>query len=268
VAAVVVQPSATLAGPQGPELLYPPDGTSDTVIDLIWKWGRALGADEWFELQIWPDVPNPKPEVYAWLQEGRQRVTAATFMPGKYFWRVIVVKGKEEKRSAELSPFSLTWSFIITRPSTKGGLTPTCLPTCGPPCPTATISPTPTRTPWWWWQTPVVRTRTPTRTRTSTATALPQPTPTGTLLPVTPTNTSMPPTPTNTAYPQPTVPQPTATNTAYPQPTVPVPTWTPRPGLTRTATPVVTVYPPPYSSPTPQPGVTQTAYPYPPSLRR
>ena len=192
---VVVTATPEPEGPEGPELLAPPDGLEASLFDLMWKWEAGLGPDEWYELQIWPDTPDAEPSVFTWLKETTRRITAAHLLPGRYRWRVVVVEGYDETRGDETSPYSKERTFIMTRPSTLSTI-----------------------------ELPIIPTRTPTpRTIIIVVTATPTPTSQETVPPPTATPTGEPTVSTAT----PTVAPPTATPTAdvtVPAPTVAPPT--------------------------------------------
>jgi len=192
---VVVTATPEPEGPEGPELLAPPDGLEASLFDLMWEWEAGLGPDEWYELQIWPDTPDAEPSVFTWLKETTRRITAAHLLPGRYRWRVVVVEGYDETRGDETSPYSKERTFIMTRPSTLSTI-----------------------------ELPIIPTRTPTpRTIIIVVTATPTPTSQETVPPPTATPTGEPTVSTAT----PTVAPPTATPTAdvtVPAPTVAPPT--------------------------------------------
>ncbi len=232
-----VLPPGLPEGPQGPELLEPPDEAVGSLMDLWWEWEEPLSDEQWFELYIWLDDPDAEPEVYGWYKEPPVRVTAATLLPGHYRWKVLVVEGQEEDRGEEVTPPSEEWRFIIVRPSVLSAMTEP-----SPVMPTRTPTPTPTHTntprPWW-----------------------PSPTPDGMAM-ATPTRapvTLTPPTatPTVDGYPgvteTPAQPEPTNTPDGYPAPTN-----TPAPKVT--STPEGTA---PTNTPGPKPSSTTepTAYP-------
>ncbi|MHB1293622.1 MAG: hypothetical protein ACYC4R_01370 [Anaerolineae bacterium] len=198
----------TEAGARAPELLTPAEGESGSLLELIWSWDRELGADEWFELQIWPDSDDAEPQVYAWLGEPRVRITGARLVPGSYRWRVAVVQGAGEDRTEQVSLTSEVWTFVITRPSSVAtiSITPPTLPTrvrTATPWPTVTRGwtppPTPTRLGLGMRTPTLVRTTAVTPSVAATATATPAPTPSATPASYPPP----PPTPTMTTYPAP-----------------------------------------------------------------
>jgi hypothetical protein len=238
-------------GPQGPELLEPPDEAIGSLMDLLWAWEEALGDEQWFELYIWPDDPDAEPEVYGWYKEPPVRITAANLLPGRYRWMVLVVEGQEEDRGEEVTPPSEEWRFTIVRPSVLSAMTE---PSPVMPTPTPTSTPMPTNTPRPWWPSPTPDgsiTATPTRVP-----ATPEATPTADGYPGA-TETPVQPEPTNTpdGYPEPTnTPEGTApTNTPAPKvtntPEGTAPTNTPAPKVTNTPVP-----PEPTTEPTAYPG--------------
>jgi hypothetical protein len=235
----------TSRGPEAPILLDPPDEFVGTVIDLVWQWMGELQEDEWFELQIWPDTPEAEPEAYKWLKMKEERVTSAHLLPGRYRWRVAVVRGQEDCCGEEMTPWSDERVFIIAWPAIKDRLNITPVP--------PTLIPTNTpRPPVIWWPspgpspTPTETLIAPTATETVPGSAEPTPTetlqgPTATFTPggypaATPTNTGVVPTATNT----PGSGAPTATFTPAPKFTD-----TPPPPTATDTGPTVTNEPPP-----------------------
>ena len=252
--AKVAEPTETSALAKGPELLEPPDETASTVIDLLWTWDQSLGADEWFELQIWPDDPEAEPEAYGWYKKMQERITSANLAPGRYLWRVLVVEGRGDERGEAMElEYAEPWHFILLRPSLKRGqpsLTPVSTDT---PIPSATPTPLPV------WP-------------TATDTAIP-PSPTPTTEPYQPPTRE--PTPTTEPYepPEPTAtatgepyepPEPTATSTAEPyQPPQPTATSTGEPYEPPPATATNSPEPPPTPTEAPEPTAAATESPYP-----
>ncbi|MHB0856908.1 MAG: hypothetical protein ACYC5M_04985 [Anaerolineae bacterium] len=110
--------SPTQEGPRAPELLAPADAETGNLLELVWAWDRELSADEWFELQIWPDADDAEPQVFAWSGEPRLRLTGARLLPGNYRWCVTVVRGAGAEREEPVSPTSEVWRFTVTRSST------------------------------------------------------------------------------------------------------------------------------------------------------
>jgi hypothetical protein len=237
--------------PEGPELLEPPDGTEGTVIDLMWDWDQELGANQWFELQIWPDDPEAEPEAYDWYKKMQERVTSADLAPGRYLWRVLVLEGREDERGEAMElDYAEPWLFILVRPSLKrgeAGLTPM-------PTDTPIPSITPTYRPVWPSATPDTR-------PTATDTTVP-PSPTATTEPYEPPTRE--PTATTEPY-EPPAPTPTATTDPYEPPAEPTPTNTTEPyepPPTDTPVPAPTATTEPYEPPEPTPEPTEED-PYP-----
>lgn len=222
-APATVTSTPTTGAPPGlkaPALVGPADQAGDSVLDLAWKWDGVLGPDDWFEVQLWPDVtdatptPTPRvtpytpPGVYAWLKETTLRITDANLLPGAYRWQVCVVRGRGQSRRQFLSPCSEVWSFVLRR-STGATITPTLTLT-------GTIVPTWTPRPTWTLR---PRLPLPLPIRTPTRVLPPYPVPTRTSVPE-PTSVAPPPypVPTNTSRP-PTVPPPPPTVPTVPRPT-------------------------------------------------
>ncbi|NLG50525.1 MAG: DUF5050 domain-containing protein [Chloroflexi bacterium] len=98
------EPTAVL-GTSAPILVWPPDDIAGPVIELIWKWDQPLADNEWFEVQIWPDVPGAQPTTFAWQKEDNLRITASHLLPGRYRWRVIVVRAETERAKCQQPPY-------------------------------------------------------------------------------------------------------------------------------------------------------------------
>jgi len=251
-AAAVAEPTLVVAeGPEGPELLAPPNDLAATIIDLVWSWAEELPSGGWFEVHIWPDIPKVTPtpvdpdaprthDIFGWYKETQLRVTSASLLPGRYHWQVVVVDAKGEARSEELSPYSEERTFIINRPSVKANI---LIPSPTAPTATPTSTPSPTNTPRPYYPSPVpVSSATPTIVAPTAIETPDQPAPTNTTEPYAqPTNTPDQPAPTNTTEPyagatntpsskatNTTAPVPTeAPTSAYPQPTQPAATTEP-----------------------------------------
>ena len=239
-------------GSDNPQLVKPEHETGGTAVTLIWTWAGELGEDEWFELQIWPDKSGAMPQVFGWYKVTEKRITTAHLPPGRYWWQVMVVRGKSEERTAVLSSFSESRIFILTRPSVLASISIT-----PPPAPTRTPTPTPkpTKRVWYWWPTPT-KIPTPTEEPSETPTTYPPPAGTPTDPPETPTEepsetptTYPPPAGTPTDPPETPTEEPSETPTTYPPPAPPAETPTEPPAETPTDPPVtptdpaVTPYP-------------------------
>jgi hypothetical protein len=134
-------PTATVTSTPTPEFLYsaprlrgPADGSDfegDETILLIWDTPTPLSEDEWYEVQLWREGEVPY-RVVQWVKEGARKVEPI-YYPGRYQWRILIVRGQEGHKEMDLSPPSQTWSFSWLRPST--------------PVPTAPTSPSVSRVP-------------------------------------------------------------------------------------------------------------------------
>lgn len=94
--------------PMTPVLLEPTDGASiHGALTLMWSWEGQLGADEHFDVQVWKE--GDPPYGIAWVQETIWK--GALPSAGKYYWRIVVIRGKDEKVEVELSPPSQTRTF-------------------------------------------------------------------------------------------------------------------------------------------------------------
>jgi hypothetical protein len=135
-------PSPTAAATQtvAPNYLYPAPGLhgpgdgddfkpSDDIL-LMWDTPVPLSQDEWYEVQLWKEGEPPK--VVEWVKEGAWKVERK-YYPGRYQWRIRVVRGQEGKKEGELSPPSQTWSFSWLSPSVPVSTVPTSPPVGGTP---------------------------------------------------------------------------------------------------------------------------------------
>lgn len=236
--------AAPTSGEPGPELVKVISGTVASLVELNWAWDEDLGEDDWYELQIWP-YGQEEPSVYGWQKGAKIRLTSAHLLPGRYWWRVVIVRGRGEQRGEALSGYSEAWIFTITRPHTKAqiSITPPSVPTRTP-----SVTPTPTKRRWWY----PAASATPTVEQTVKPTWTPTTRPTG-----------IEPTATSTL--ESTVIQPTATFTPEATVGVPTATWTPVQYPVATNTPVPptqTTEPGPYpEEPTEAPTEVSTAAP-------
>jgi hypothetical protein len=131
-------PTAIAAATPTPEPLFPAPGLigpsngdnfkpSDDIL-LIWGTPPTpLSEDEWYEVQLWRegDVPYT---VAQRTKEGTWKVER-TYYPGRYQWRILIVRGQEGQR--DLSPPSQTWSFSWLSPVVQAPTAPTSLPVSG-----------------------------------------------------------------------------------------------------------------------------------------
>jgi hypothetical protein len=106
-----------------PGLHGPGDGDdfkpNDDIL-LIWGTPTPLLEDEWYEVQLWREGEPSK--VVQWVKEGTWKVGSG-YYPGRYQWRIVIVRGQDGRKEMHLSPPSQTWSFSWLRPSP--GPTPT-----------------------------------------------------------------------------------------------------------------------------------------------
>jgi hypothetical protein len=129
-------PTATAAATPTPEPLFPAPGLvgpgdgsnfkpSDDIL-LIWDTRTPLSEDEWYEVQLWRegDVPYT---VVDWVKEETWKVGSG-YYPGRYQWRILIVRGQEGKKERNLSRPSQTWSFSWVSPVRQAPTTPTSPP--------------------------------------------------------------------------------------------------------------------------------------------
>jgi hypothetical protein len=117
-----------------PELLGPADESDfggDETILLVWATPTPLLKDEWYEVQLWGEGEVPH-RVVQWVREGTWKVEPK-YYPGRYRWRILIVRGQEGHKEMNLSPPSQTWSF--------GWLSPAALVPTVPTSPSVTEAP-------------------------------------------------------------------------------------------------------------------------------
>jgi len=116
-------PTATAAATPTPEppfpapgLVGPGDGSnfkpSDDIL-LIWDTPPTpLSEDEWYEVQLWREGDVP----YTVAQRTKEETwkVERKYYPGRYQWRILIVRGQEGQR--DLSRPSQTWSFSWLSP--------------------------------------------------------------------------------------------------------------------------------------------------------
>jgi hypothetical protein len=110
-----------------PGLTGPADGDdfrSHEAILLGWGTPAPLSEDEWYEVQLWREGSVPYTVVDR-VKEGTWKVESK-YYPGRYQWRVVVVRGQAEGGKEMLSPPSQTWSFgWLSPPATALAVVPT-----------------------------------------------------------------------------------------------------------------------------------------------
>jgi hypothetical protein len=108
----------TIALYAAPTLSSPPDGDAliapETQETFEWQWLGELGPNDYFEVRLWPEGQTQHPGV-GWTQSAElKNVDFLGWPPGKYYWAVAVVRGRDKQVEKELSkestPRSLTWS--------------------------------------------------------------------------------------------------------------------------------------------------------------
>jgi len=149
---------------QAPLLLEPQPNTilgfdQHQLVTLLWVPRDQLAAEHWYEVQLWKE--GEEPTGHYWTKDNWWDVGAG-YYPGDYYWRVVVVKGKEKDAIGAVSPPSEARFFRwVARAPTP------------PPTSRPTDTPRPTNTPVPPTNTPVPPTNTPVPTPTDT----PRPTP-------------------------------------------------------------------------------------------
>jgi hypothetical protein len=117
-----------------PGLVGPADGSEfkgDETILLIWDTPTPLSEDEWYEVQLWREGEVPY-RVVQRVKEGTWKVEPQ-YYPGRYQWRILIVRGQEDHKETDLSPPSQTRSFGWPRPVVQPPTAPTSPPVSGAP---------------------------------------------------------------------------------------------------------------------------------------
>jgi hypothetical protein len=123
-------------------------------VTLSWVSSGGLALDHWYEVQMWQEGEEPTGRY--WTKENWWNM-GAEYYPGDYYWRVIIVQGKENDVVGAVSPPSETrfWQWVpegpapTPKPKPKPTSTPVpptntpAPPTSTPVPPTATPRPTP-----------------------------------------------------------------------------------------------------------------------------
>jgi hypothetical protein len=121
-------------------------------VHLLWT-PDSLAEDHWYQVQLQLEEDEELRGRY-WTKENWWDMGPAYYQPGDYYWRVVIVQGKEENTVGAISPPSETWYFQwipvgpTPTPAPKPTNTPKPKPTNTPkPKPTNTPKPPPTNTP-------------------------------------------------------------------------------------------------------------------------
>jgi hypothetical protein len=116
-------------------------------ITLSWVPRDQLAAEHWYEVQLW--LEDGVPTGHYWTKDNWWDM-GAQYYPGDYYWRVIIVQGKEDEVVGAVSPPSETrfFQWVAVAPTPKPGPKPTATsrPTNTPGPPTNTPVP-PSATP-------------------------------------------------------------------------------------------------------------------------
>jgi len=117
----LLYPAPGLQGPGDGDHFEPNDD-----ILLMWDTPIPLAEDEWYEVQLWREVDVP----YTVVQRVKEETwkVEPKYYPGRYQWRVLIVRGQEGRKERDLSPPSQTWSFSWLRPVSVPIAAPTSPP--------------------------------------------------------------------------------------------------------------------------------------------
>jgi hypothetical protein len=132
-------PTATATPTAAPNYLYPAPGLhgpadgddfkpSDDIL-LMWDTSTTLAEDEWYEVQLWREGDVP----YTVVDRGKEGTwkVGSEYYPGRYQWRIVIVRGQEEGGKETLSLPSQTWSFGWLSPPPPVSTAPTSPPVSG-----------------------------------------------------------------------------------------------------------------------------------------
>ena len=91
-------------------------------INLVWT-PVSLAEDHWYEVQLWQEDEQPKGHYWTkenWWDMGPE------YYPGDYYWRVVIVQGKEEHVVGAISPPSETryFQWVAVGPAPTPGSKP------------------------------------------------------------------------------------------------------------------------------------------------
>lgn len=118
-------------------------------IHLLWT-PTSLAKDHWYEVQL-RQAEDEEPTDRYWTQQNWWELGPERYRPGDYYWRVVIVQGREQDVVGALSPPSQMWYFqwVPVVPTSTPATTPTATTrptgTATPfPTPTATLTPRPT----------------------------------------------------------------------------------------------------------------------------
>ncbi len=98
-------PTSTPLAYPAPVLVSPGNGQWLKVgasFELKWGWEGELAEDEYFDVQVWQKEKGEVPHGIAWKKELSYQVVLSE--PGTYYWRVVVIRGKDGQWGADLSP--------------------------------------------------------------------------------------------------------------------------------------------------------------------
>jgi hypothetical protein len=140
-------PTATATATVAPTYLYPAPGLvgpadgsefnrNETIL-LIWDTPTSLLEDEWYEVQLWKEGEE-SPKVVQWVREGTWKVELR-YYPGRYQWRIRIVRVQEGSKGMDLSPPSQTWSFGWLSPPVPVPTAPTSPPVSAAPVSTEPV---------------------------------------------------------------------------------------------------------------------------------
>ena len=118
-------------------------GPSVSHIILKWTWDGKLAPNEYFDVRVWKEGEPHKG--IAWEKNTEHHIDLASWPPGKYYWGIAVIRGKNGRWEKDLSPESEAQAFYWR--GAPSPMPPSPTPTKVPPTPTP-VRPTPTLPPY------------------------------------------------------------------------------------------------------------------------
>jgi hypothetical protein len=89
------------------------ESIADPYVRLEWDWDLDLdlGAGEHFDVRMWLEGEDADRAI-AWAEEEYLEIDLAEYLPGRYYWYVVVIQGHDGQMDEELSKRSDMRSFI------------------------------------------------------------------------------------------------------------------------------------------------------------
>jgi hypothetical protein len=94
-----------------PVLIDPDSETSYGCwpVTLRWDWDGHLAQDEYFDVRVWVEGDQAHSGI-AWTKTSPHALNPCSILPpGRYFWAVAVIRGRDGIMEEQLSPESENW---------------------------------------------------------------------------------------------------------------------------------------------------------------